>query len=40
MSVFATSSCDVGHHVDCICKITSPVFSLLVDIQASGILKH
>jgi len=39
MSVFTTSSCDVGHNVDGNCKIASPVFYFLVDIQASGIVK-
>jgi len=40
MSVFVTSSCDVGHNDVSICKIASPVFCFLVDSPASGILNY
>ena len=32
LSVFVTSSCDVGHNDDDICKIASPVCSFPVEI--------
>ena len=39
-SVFVTSSCDVVHNDDGICKIASPMFGFLVDSPSFGISNH
>ena len=40
LSVFVTSSWDVGHNDDGICKIPTPIVCFLVDSPASGIFNN
>ena len=39
-SVFVTSSSEVGHNDDGICKIPAPIFCLRVDSPESGIFNY